>query len=740
MIDRPCGLKLAGRSGGGPAPPGARTARAAWRCGRRTRAGCRARASRRRTSCAATRRAHSGMCARRARSLGRRPRAAGACSSSHADELAAERLGGVVEGAASRAARPAATPIEHDAGRARRGARWALPSSMLADLGPPQVQLQVVLPRVAEAAEELDAVLGGDALGVAGGGLGHRRGQRAPVVVLGDGERGEVARAARARSMATYTSTAMCLTAWNEPIGTPNWWRCRMWSSTRSKTRCEAPTIVAARPVSASSRARVDRGARRPGRRRPLGGHARRRRSATVGEVEAGVDRRLAGRRARRRPGTRNTPMPSSVAATTASSSARSPSRTCAGGAVEHPAVAVGAGRDVAGVEHGGARAAAGDRRRARRSRTVAVQRTRARAGGAGWWWPGTAWGRPPSPSSSSTTASSTAVAPLPPSLDGHGEAGPLEADERLPERVGVGVVLDDGAHERRRALALDHLAGDLLQRDLLVGQLEVHGLGPPRLSLDSKRSRLARSSGEVNERSSAVRAKSRVASTARSRCRLRMRLVSSDGLLRQLGDLLAQASAWSSTSSSGQTWLTRPISRGPLGRDAVAGEGVLLGQLQAGEQRPGDRPAVGGDEADEHVGVGEVGALGHEHDVGQGHEAAAEPDGRAVHGGDDRHPAGDHARSRSAGRATSVSLAQVGVLGELVDVVEVAAGGEGPAVAGEHGDPGVGVGVELREELGQALVQLVVGGVELVGPVEADDPDRAVGLDLDRRRAGRRS
>ena len=43
-----------------------------------------------------------------------------------------------------------------------------------------------------------------------------------------------------------------------------------------------------------------------------------------------------------------------------------------------------------------------------------------------------------------------------------------------------------------------------------------------------SIRSRLARSSGDVNDRSSAVSAKSSVARTARSRCRLRIRLVSS--------------------------------------------------------------------------------------------------------------------------------------------------------------------------------------------------------------------
>ena len=40
-------------------------------------------------------------------------------------------------------------------------------------------------------------------------------------------------------------------------------------------------------------------------------------------------------------------------------------------------------------------------------------------------------------------------------------------------------------------------------------------------------------------------------------------------------------------------------------------------------------------------------------------------------------------------------------------------------------------VGVELREQVGERVVQLVVGGVELVGSVEADDPDRTVVLDL---------
>src|SRR5437899_728298 len=42
--------------------------------------------------------------------------------------------------------------------------------------------------------------------------------------------------------------------------------------------------------------------------------------------------------------------------------------------------------------------------------------------------------------------------------------------------------------------------------------------------------------------------------------------------------------------------------------RDAVTGEGVLLGQLETHEQRPGDGAAVGRDEPDHQVGIGQVG------------------------------------------------------------------------------------------------------------------------------------
>ena len=63
----------------------------------------------------------------------------------------------------------------------------------LARLDAAHEELHVVLPRVADAAVDLDALLGEQALAVAGGGLGHRRRARAAGIVLGDRERREVA-------------------------------------------------------------------------------------------------------------------------------------------------------------------------------------------------------------------------------------------------------------------------------------------------------------------------------------------------------------------------------------------------------------------------------------------------------------------------------------------------------------------------------------------------------------------
>ena len=56
--------------------------------------------------------------------------------------------------------------------------------------------------------------------------------------------------------MATYMSTALCLTAWNDPIGTPNWWRSLAYSTVMSRIRWDAPTVGIAHPSVASATAR----------------------------------------------------------------------------------------------------------------------------------------------------------------------------------------------------------------------------------------------------------------------------------------------------------------------------------------------------------------------------------------------------------------------------------------------------------------------------------------------------
>ena len=88
-------------------------------------------------------------------------------------------------------ARTSAQTPSRSAMRARCHALGA--EQRLARLDALHVEVHVVLPRVADAAVDLDAFLGEQALAVAGRGLRHRRRARAPRVVLGDRERREVA-------------------------------------------------------------------------------------------------------------------------------------------------------------------------------------------------------------------------------------------------------------------------------------------------------------------------------------------------------------------------------------------------------------------------------------------------------------------------------------------------------------------------------------------------------------------
>ena len=203
---------------------------------------------------------------------------------------------------------------------------------------------------------------------------------------------------------------------------------------------------------------------------------------------------------------------------------------------------------------------------------------------------------------------------------------GPRAQGRRGPRRVAGGEA-DSGTTETRRTLSRG-----ARRRSSLFGRSDL-----------SSGSRLARSSGVVNDRSSALSAKSSEARTARSRWRLITRLVSSTARLGSRRCDGRTPRPGPAPRRRGQTWLTRPISaaRGP---GCGPGQRVLLRQLQAREQRPGDGPPSAATSPTSTCGSARVRALRHEDDVRERDQAAAEPDRRTVHGGDDRQPAPHHA------------------------------------------------------------------------------------------------
>ena len=90
-------------------------------------------------------------------------------------------------------------------------------------MGPAQVQMRVMLPGAADAAEHLDAVLdvclrGGDA-----DARGQRRGDRELVVIPESAAARAASAAATSACSARHSISAhRCLTAWKLPIGLPN--------------------------------------------------------------------------------------------------------------------------------------------------------------------------------------------------------------------------------------------------------------------------------------------------------------------------------------------------------------------------------------------------------------------------------------------------------------------------------------------------------------------------------------
>ena len=147
--------------------------------------------------------------------------------------------------------------------------------------------------------------------------------------------------------------------------------------------------------------------------------------------------------------------------------------------------------------------------------------------------------------------------------------------------------------------------------------------------------------------------------------------------------------------------------------------------------QRPGERAAVGRDEADGHVRVRQVRRLRHVHHVGERDHTAAEPDGRTVDRGDHGDPTPDHVEHELAALGDH-ARAEREVVRHPVEEIEVATGRERASFPGDHRDARIGVGTELGEQPGEREVQVLVDRVELLGSRQADDAHRTVGLDAD--------
>ena len=108
-------------------------------------------------------------------------------------------------------------------------------------LGPAEEELHVVLEHEAVAAVEVQRGRGD--------GFGRPRPRtRRPSAPAAPAGRRPRARRARSRAppSAVATSASLCWMLWNEPIGTPNWWRALAYSTPRSRAPWASPTSAAA--------------------------------------------------------------------------------------------------------------------------------------------------------------------------------------------------------------------------------------------------------------------------------------------------------------------------------------------------------------------------------------------------------------------------------------------------------------------------------------------------------------
>ena len=206
------------------------------------------------------------------------------------------------------------------------------------------------------------------------------------------------------------------------------------------------------------------------------------------------------------------------------------------------------------------------------------------------------------------------------------------------------------------------------------------------------------------------------------------------DRLLRQarrdralLGDLAGDALGLVEPGLPGddagdETCLQRLARREP----AAAEDQVHRQRLADGAGQP-LRSAGAGDDPEAGLRLAELGGLGGDDQVTAHGQLAAAAQAVAGDRGDERCP-------EPADRVPALDAALVVEVDRrgLCELADVGAGGEGPLAAAEHDRAHRLVAVELRERLHELVHQLVGERVQRLGPVEQDDRDRAVALDLD--------
>ena len=285
-------------------------------------------------------------------------------------------------------------------------------------------------------------------------------------------------------STSTSMSAQRCFTAWKQPIGRPNCTRSFAYSTAMSSTALRATE-------------HLGRGRRRRRGRATLGHRATspsvtRRRARRARSQPSGRVRSIAASRAGRPTACMSTANNSAVPRPRPSrrrARRRRPARTARGRCDRRAASRRRfAARDRAGAPR--------PRRRNRSTRPRAAApatpcRRRARTRRRRAPWRDTGAGAACPPSASSSTASSTSPRPRPPCDSG--TATPSQPCSTIDDQsAGVvrRVARRVGAHDPGRRPVVEQIARRVTQRELVVGQLEVHVHLPPGFEESTQRGR----------------------------------------------------------------------------------------------------------------------------------------------------------------------------------------------------------------------------------------------------------